>query len=136
MLYTVTLADGTKLEHLEYNGNNFVSQETIDKNIFTDNLSHVKVEIEESTTPPTEGEEDRFEPICDLVGEHTDLTLIQCMLFPEGWMFILAKPTHEQKVTGQIADIIEDQEATDEDIIDIQEALVDIYEQLINPIDG
>ena len=33
-MYTVTLADGTKIENLELNGNNFVSQREITEDMF------------------------------------------------------------------------------------------------------
>lgn len=39
--YTVTLADGTRIENLELNGNNFVTDEPIKEEIFQGNLSTV-----------------------------------------------------------------------------------------------
>lgn len=40
-IYKVTLADGTEITGLTLNGNNFISRNPIDRNIFTDNLSPV-----------------------------------------------------------------------------------------------
>lgn len=41
--YTVTLADGTIINNLKLNGNNFVSEETIDPIIFDGNCSPVTI---------------------------------------------------------------------------------------------
>lgn len=40
-LYTITLADGTKIEGLRLNGNNFISQELITQEMFKKKLSTV-----------------------------------------------------------------------------------------------
>lgn len=40
--WTITLADGTSLEGLELNGNNFISETEIDESIFEGNCSTVK----------------------------------------------------------------------------------------------
>ena len=42
-MYTITLADGKKLENLDKNGNNYVSKTKIDESIFKNNLSKVTV---------------------------------------------------------------------------------------------
>ena len=43
-MYTITLRDGTKIENLELNGNNYVSSVKIDETLFTTkNLSQVVV---------------------------------------------------------------------------------------------
>lgn len=50
-MYTITLADGTKLENLELNGNNFVSKTAIDESIFTSkNLKRVTIVDEDGVT--------------------------------------------------------------------------------------
>ena len=38
-MYTITLANGTKLTGLDMNGTNYVSKEKVDETIFKDNLS-------------------------------------------------------------------------------------------------
>lgn len=43
IIYTITLSDGTKLENLTLNGNNFVSKEVRIKEEFEDNLSPVTI---------------------------------------------------------------------------------------------
>lgn len=42
-MYTITLHDGTKLENLELNGNNFIAEGVIDDSVFTDNLETVSI---------------------------------------------------------------------------------------------
>lgn len=40
---TITLADGTVLENLGMNGNNFISEEKIEDSVFEDNLDRVEI---------------------------------------------------------------------------------------------
>lgn len=49
-IYSVTLADGTTIENLRLNGNNFVSDDPIDKSIFDGNCHSVKVSDGETET--------------------------------------------------------------------------------------
>ena len=42
-MYTITLHDGTKLENLELNGNNFIAEGVIADSVFADNLATVVV---------------------------------------------------------------------------------------------
>ena len=42
-IYTITLEDGTQIENLRMNGNNFISQEQIDPEIFDGNLGEVTI---------------------------------------------------------------------------------------------
>lgn len=43
----ITLQDGTVLENLKLNGNNFISDEIIETAIFENNLGNVKIEYED-----------------------------------------------------------------------------------------
>ena len=43
----ITLQDGTVLENLKLNGNNFISDTIIESSTFQDNLGNVKIEDEE-----------------------------------------------------------------------------------------
>ena len=43
----ITLQDGTVLENLKLNGNNFISDTIIESSIFQDNLGNVKIEDED-----------------------------------------------------------------------------------------
>ena len=47
--YTVTLADGTVIEDLALNGNNFISKIKIEEEIFEDNCSPVVISDGENT---------------------------------------------------------------------------------------
>ena len=49
-MYTITLANGTKLTGLDMNGTNYVSKEKVDETIFKDNLSTMKVSDGETET--------------------------------------------------------------------------------------
>lgn len=49
-MYTITLADGKKLENLDKNGDNYVSKTKIDESIFKNNLSKVTVSDGETET--------------------------------------------------------------------------------------
>ena len=49
---TITLADGTVLENIGLNGNNFISEEPIADSVFEDNLG--RVEIVDSATGTTQ----------------------------------------------------------------------------------
>lgn len=71
--YTITLADGTVLDNLALNGNNYVSAVEITKDIFKGNLSTVTI-----------GD-----------GEHThtykNMKLVQFTQYDDGYYFILRK---------------------------------------------
>lgn len=42
-MYSIKLADGTIIDNLELNGNNYISNSIVDKNIFVDNLKKVTI---------------------------------------------------------------------------------------------
>lgn len=42
-MYSIKLADGTIIDNLELNGNNYISNDIFDKNIFVDNLKKVTI---------------------------------------------------------------------------------------------
>lgn len=42
-MYTITLADGRKLENLELNGNNYIAEGVIEDSVFQDNLASVTI---------------------------------------------------------------------------------------------
>ena len=49
-MYTITLNNGTKLENLTLNGNNFISEKIIDDAVFDGNLKRVEISDGEKTT--------------------------------------------------------------------------------------
>lgn len=49
-MYTITLNNGTKLENLTLNGNNFISEKIIENAVFDGNLDRVEISDGEKTT--------------------------------------------------------------------------------------
>ena len=78
-MYTITLADGTKLENLVLNGNNYISDNVIDDSVFDNNLSTVK--ISDGTTTET----------------FTDMRLMSNRVEGGKSWFVLGKKTEQQK---------------------------------------
>ena len=80
MTYTITLADGRKIENLTMNGTNFVSQTKIDETIFKNNLSTVKINEK----------------------EYHNLTFLQQMEWEDGtWYFILIEETADSEESNE-----------------------------------
>lgn len=48
-MYTITLADGTKLENLKLNGNNYIAEGVIEDSVFEGNLDTVTITDGETT---------------------------------------------------------------------------------------
>ena len=74
--WKITLADGTKLENLGLNGNNFISETEITEEDFKGKL--IKVKIEGTT-------EDRQE----ITEEHNHMELVQIAHYKDGYYFVL-----------------------------------------------
>lgn len=53
-MYTITLQDGTRLENLELNGNNFISCDILSDTVFADNLRTVTISDGENTDTYTD----------------------------------------------------------------------------------
>ena len=71
-VWKVTLADGTTIDGLTLNGNNFVSPKSVTADIFAGKLSHVTIEGPEGADTLT-GTGD-----AGLRGEHGAMTLARC----------------------------------------------------------
>lgn len=86
-MYTITLNDGTKLENLELNGNNFIAEGVIEDSVFTDNLA--KVVITDGETTDT----------------YTDMFLV-CNRVENGrsWI-VLAEKSEQQKMEETVAEL-------------------------------
>ena len=55
MMYKITLADGTTLENLVLNGNNFIAQTAVDDAVFKDNMAIVIItNLEDGSTEAQE----------------------------------------------------------------------------------
>lgn len=70
-IYTITLEDGTQIENLRMNGNNFISQEQIDHKIFDGNLGEVTI---------NDGENDEV---------HENMGLVQVTQMGDEYWFVL-----------------------------------------------
>lgn len=80
-MYTITLKNGTKIEDLDLNGNNYVSSVKIDESVFTtENLSQVVVNDGENETT------------------YVDMKFIQQVKYEDGYYFILAEMTENDKL--------------------------------------
>lgn len=80
-MYTITLRDGTKIENLELNGNNYVSPMQINESLFTtENLSRVIVNDGETETV------------------YENMKFIQQVKYADGYYFILAEMTENDKL--------------------------------------
>ncbi len=86
----IELADGTKLENLRTNGNNFVSDTPIEDSVFEGNLSTVKI-----TTP-------------EEVAEYQELKLVQNRQFGSAYMFVLAEKTPAEKEKEELMQLLAD----------------------------
>ncbi len=54
-MYKITLADGTALENLVLNGNNFIAQTAVDDAVFKDNMASVTItNLEDGTAEQIE----------------------------------------------------------------------------------
>ena len=81
--WTIELADGTTLEGLTLNGNNYVSKAKLTADDFDGNLSHVKI---------TDGETTQ---------EMTGAQLVQCQQYGNEYCFILREPTPEETAAAR-----------------------------------
>lgn len=78
-MYTITLQDGTRLENLELNGNNFISDEIISDTVFADNLGTVTISDGETTDT------------------YTDMKLIANRVWDGKSWFVLAEKSEQEK---------------------------------------
>lgn len=107
MQYTITLADGRKLEGLDKNGGNFVSKTKVDESIFEDNLSTMKI---------FDGENEE---------SFTDMVFIQQMEWSDGTFYLaFREKTALEKVVSAL-------DATSDSVTDVQVALAEVYEMIL-----
>lgn len=69
--WKITLADGTSIDGLKLNGNNFISTTEVAKEMFEDNLSEVIIEGGDNTE------------------KHENMELVQISKMGDEWWFIL-----------------------------------------------
>lgn len=106
-MYTITLANGTKLTGLDMNGTNYVSKEKVDETIFKDNLSTMKVSDGETETT------------------YTDMVFVQQMEWADGTFYLaFREKTNEEKLVAAIS-------ANASSVTDVQVALAEVYEMIL-----
>jgi len=98
-MYSIKLNNGTILTDLTLNGNNFISDEIISDDVFSDNLGLVEI---------SDGENAQI---------YNDMTLVANRVIDGKSWFILAEKTPEMK--------------REEEMSDLQLALVELYESLL-----
>lgn len=84
-MYKITLSDGTELENLRLNGNNFISSELVTADLFDGKLGTV-------TFTGPEGTE-----------TYHDLLLVQITREGNDWWFVLTEKTEAQKQEERVA---------------------------------
>ena len=89
-MYTIKLYDGTVLDNLELNGNNFISDKIISDDTFNDTLNKVEISDGESTRV------------------YNDMMLVANRVIDGKSWFILAEKTPEQKEKEALEAIITD----------------------------
>ena len=91
----ITLSDGSVLNNLELNGNNFISKIPVDNKTFAGKLGHVVIE----------GDVEYDEAM--LIGEHDNMELVQIQQYKNDYWFILRDIPAEEleliKMQGNIA---------------------------------
>ena len=109
-MYTITMADGTKLENLELNGNNYISETVIEDSVFEGNLD--TVEISDGSTTET----------------FTDMRLMSNIVRDGRSWFVLGEKSAQQKAMEKIEKLY----TTNADsITDVQMALAEAYEMIL-----
>ncbi len=87
MYYTVTLSDGSKIENLTINGNNFVSKSKLTEAMFTNKLSKITINDGKTDT------------------EYSNMALVQVTQMGDEYWFILREKTKEEKSEQEITDL-------------------------------
>lgn len=73
-IYTITLADGTTINNLALNGNNYISKTLIENSVFENNLDEVIIEGSDGSTRTIK-----------------NAFLVQNIKVDDAWWFILAE---------------------------------------------
>lgn len=104
-MYKITLADGTELNDLVLNGNNFIAQTAVDDAVFKGNMASVTItNLEDGTA------------------EQIEDGVLLSNIVREGcsWLVLGQKSAEEKRL-----------EAMDDTFTDLQMALAEVYEMLI-----
>ena len=109
-MYTITLHDGTVLDDLELNGNNFISEKVIDDSVFSGNLDTVTISNGETTVT------------------YNDMKLMSNRVDGGKSWFILGEKTDQEKAMECLAAALS---VNAESITDVQMALAELYEMIL-----
>lgn len=109
-MYKITLADGTKLENLELNGNNYIAPGIVEDSVFADNLDHVTI---------TDGETTEI---------FTDMRLMSNRVDKGRSWFVLGEKSAQDKTMERINAMIS---SNADSITDVQVALAEVYEMML-----
>ena len=108
--WKITLADGTSLDGLDLNGNNFISSTAVTEDTFTGKLSSVTSEGPDGTQT------------------YQDMKLVQIRKVGKSYWFILAEKTAEEKQKELVAAALG---TNVNSITALQLALAEVYEMII-----
>ena len=109
-MYKITLHDGTVLDDLELNGNNFISEKLIDDSVFSGNLDTVTISNGETTET------------------YTDMKLLSNRVDGGKSWFVLGEKTEQEKAMERLVSALS---VNAESITDVQLALAEIYEMIL-----
>ena len=109
-MYQITLHDGTVLDELELNGNNFISEKVIDDSVFDGNLDTVTITDGETTET------------------YTDMKLLSNRVDGGKSWFVLGEKTAQEKMMERLVASLS---VNAESITDVQLALAEIYEMIL-----
>lgn len=109
-MYQITLHDGTVLDELELNGNNFISEKVIDDSVFNGNLDTVTITDGETTET------------------FTDMKLLSNRVDGGKSWFVLGEKTAQEKAMERL---VADLSVNAESITDVQLALAELYEMIL-----
>lgn len=106
--YEIKLKDGTKIENLELNGNNFISGKNLEDSLFSEkNLSEVEISDGIVTT------------------RYTDMVLVNIRIENGKTWFILREKTEQEKTLEKINKLMR---SNADSITDLQLAIAEVYE--------
>lgn len=109
-MYQITLHDGTVLDDLELNGNNFISEKVIDDSVFSGNLDTVTISNGETTET------------------YTDMKLLSNRVDGGKSWFVLGEKTEQEKAMERLLAALT---INSESITDVQLALAEVYEMIL-----
>jgi hypothetical protein len=100
-MYTITLADGTKIEDLRKNGNNYVSPVAIDEHVFTGNTATVVITNDEDEPELTLNNAELIQEML-IVGGAVANEAEEPLEFPDGWYLTFRELSDAELLMAQV----------------------------------